>query len=299
MRKKVALIGLGAWGKNLLREFYKRSDVVAVCTTGNSANRDWLSENYPDIVHVTNVNKILADDSVEAVVIASPIDTHYKFANLSLKAGKHVFIEKPVSNNINNTHSLFKLSADKKLVFFPGYIYNFNPVLQYIQKNINKKEILCMLFEWDKHGTFNEDLTWNLLVHELYIIYKIFGQVGDIEIIGSFGCVTKCDVLSLRVNIGDCSILIHINRVSNIKHKKVSFRTKDEMLIWDHNSIYKYSKKLMAYKLIWETSEQPLAIEVEEFIKRVNSNNIDCDIIDAVTKVETVVHNINRIIYKI
>ena len=75
---RVGIVGIGKWGKNLLKEFSKIS-VIPICVTkGNSQNNKWLKTNYPKIKSTKNYYEILHDENIDAVIIATPIKTHFK-----------------------------------------------------------------------------------------------------------------------------------------------------------------------------------------------------------------------------
>ena len=83
--KNMAIIGLGSWGKLLLKEFSKISNVVICMGTGNIKNKKWLKSNFHNIKYTTNFKEILNNPIIDCVVIASPINSHFKLAELALK----------------------------------------------------------------------------------------------------------------------------------------------------------------------------------------------------------------------
>jgi len=89
--KKIAIIGLGRWGKNLLREYSKICSVSACVTRGDKNNIKWLRDNYPRVKHTNRLDEILNDENINAIAIATPIKTHFNLAFRALRAGKHVF----------------------------------------------------------------------------------------------------------------------------------------------------------------------------------------------------------------
>ena len=88
---KIAIIGLGRWGKNLLREYSKICSVPICITKSDKNNIVWLKNNYPTVRHTNRFEDVLNNKNIDAVAIATPIKTHFDLAFRALRAGKHVF----------------------------------------------------------------------------------------------------------------------------------------------------------------------------------------------------------------
>ena len=99
--KNLAIVGIGYWGKKLVSEFSKIANIKFCYSQGNTSNINWIHRNYPKVNFCKNFQDILNDPTIDGVIIASPIDTHFEYALKSLKSKKHVFIEKPISTNKN------------------------------------------------------------------------------------------------------------------------------------------------------------------------------------------------------
>ena len=130
--KQIAIIGMGKWGKNLIREFAKFSKVKTCITTGNRKNIVWLKENYPDTNHDTDINKVLNDPDIDAIVIATPINSHFTIARKSLKSKKHIFVEKPLAKTSNQIEKLIEIANRNKLCLFVGYVFLYNEIFKMI-----------------------------------------------------------------------------------------------------------------------------------------------------------------------
>ena len=113
--RRIAIVGIGRWGKNLIREFSKLAQIKTCVTTGNQKNLKWLQQNYPSVAHTTNVHQILKDPDIDAIVIATPISSHFTLVKKALEYKKHVFVEKPLTKTVTD-------ADEKKLLFFSSYI---------------------------------------------------------------------------------------------------------------------------------------------------------------------------------
>jgi UDP-2-acetamido-3-amino-2,3-dideoxy-glucuronate N-acetyltransferase len=282
-KKGLALIGIGRWGKNLLREFNKKADVRYVYHRGDRENLKWLKENYPSIKVASHFDQILSNPLVNAVVIATPIGTHYELAKKALLADKHVFVEKPITNNIKQAQELVKLAAKKKRILFVGHIFSYNPVLAKI-KRINAVEPLKnAAFFWNKLGTFNEEIIYNVASHDVATALDLFGQPTDIKTLENTGMVTTSDIIYARLNFppeadqplagkNRRSCTIYINRVSNLKNKTVTLATAKNVYLWENDQLLKLDKKANVFKLVYQSSKTPLEVECAEFSKCLEQN---------------------------
>ena len=274
--KNMAIIGLGSWGKLLLKEFSKISNVVICMGTGNIKNKKWLKSNFHNIQYTTNFKEILNNPIIDCVVIASPINSHFKLAELALKSNKHIFIEKPLAENALQAQKLIRLATAKKLSIFTGHIFLHHEVFKKLSKLLVNDKPQFAKFEWNKLGTFNENLFLNLAVHELSIILELFGYPKKIKILDSFGFITKHDLVSVQMTFDrDRSCQFNINRLSHEKKKTITVFTKNSIYIWQENKLYKFNKKLMLFKKIFESKKQPLALECKEFMKSIDKKQID------------------------
>jgi len=127
MRTKVALVGVGRWGKNLLRVFAERCQVTVCCNKDDPAVHEWLKEEYPSTRGTFDYGEILGDASIGAVIIATPIDTHAMLTRQALEAGKHVFVEKPLATSVEDTRFLVECATKKGLILFVGYLFLYHP----------------------------------------------------------------------------------------------------------------------------------------------------------------------------
>jgi len=265
---KLGIIGIGDWGKNLVRDFSKISYIKKCTSSGKRENINWLKKNFPHIQYVNKSKEIFSDDEINAVIISTPIKTHYSLIKKALLSKKHVFVEKPISMNIIQANELIKIAKSNNLLLFVGHIFIFNDVLKKIIQISNKEKITHVNFEWNKFGTFDEDIFLNLLSHDLSIILTLFGKPKKIKIHNSFGFITRCDFVRLSVELSKINCLIQINRCSDQKQKRVTISTQKNIYIWDDMKLYKNNNKNNTFKLIFKSKKTPLENECKEFIKQ-------------------------------
>ena len=291
---KLGIIGIGNWGKNLVRDFSKISDIKKCTSRGNVQNIKWLKKNYPSIEYVSNQKEIFNDEEINAVIISTPIKTHYALVKQALLSKKHVFIEKPICSKLSDAKELIKIAKRNNLFLFVGHIFLFNEVLKKLIQISKKEKIIYTQFQWNKFGTFDEDIFLNLLSHDISIILKLFGKPKKIKVQSSFGLISKCDVVTLNLKLSqnkECQI--YLNRCSNNKQKLVTIFTEKNVYLWDDLKLYKNNKKSDQFKLIFESKSTPLEIQCKKFITELNKSkksseyaNLAKDVIQVIQKLK-------------
>lgn len=275
--KKLGIIGIGRWGKNLIREFSKISSIAKCSSNGNLQNIKWLNENYPTI-KFTSSNEIFSDKKIDAIVIATPVKTHYKLVKKALFSKKHVFVEKPLVTNLTDAKELISIAKKQNLTLFVGHVFIFDEVFKKIIQ-INKKEKINYLnCEWKKFGTFDDDIFLNLLSHDLSILITLLGKPRKIRLHSSFGIYTKSDVIYLESSFKkNEKCHIHINRVSNEKKKIITIATSKNVYSWDNSTLYKNKTKSDLFVPIFQARHTPLKLECKNFIQKLNKSKVNYD----------------------
>ena len=276
--KKLGIIGIGNWGKNLVRELSKIHCIKKCSSNGNLKNIRWLKNNYPSIQYVSDSKEIFADKEINAVIIATPINTHYKLVKKALLSKKHVFVEKPISTNLSQAEELIEIAKKNNLLLFVGHIFIFNEIFKKLIQISNRENITHLNFLWNKFVTFDEDIFLNLVSHDLSIILALFGKPKKIKLINKFGVISKCDVVTLILELPNKKTCqIHVNRCSSHKQKHVTIFTQKNIYIWDDLSLFKNNKKTNSFKLVFQSKYTPLEIECKEFVKKLNETNISSE----------------------
>ena len=179
------------------------------------------------------------------------------------------------------------------LFLFVGHIFLFNEVLKKIIKISNKEKITHIEFNWNKFGSFNEDIFLNLLSHDISIIFKLFGKPKKIKLQSSFGIISKCDIITLNVTLSqNQNCQIYINRVSNEKQKIVKIFTEKNIYLWNDLSLYKNNKKSSDFKLIYESKLTPLEIQCKFFIRELNKSNKSFEYANLAKDVIQLIHKV-------
>ena len=266
--KNLAIVGIGYWGKKLISEFSKIANIKFCYSQGNISNINWLYRNYPKIKFCKNFQDILNDSTIDGVVIASPIDTHFEYALKSLKSKKHVFVEKPISTTKKQGQTLLTIARKNNLEIFVGHIFLYHPVLSKLKKLMKKEKISSIYLGWHRFGPFKEKISLDLLSHYIIILKEFFNQPKKLIIKSKIGCITNCDILSLHVKFQKkVNCVIEINRVSYHKQREIIIKSDKNLYKWEDDVLLKFSKKDEIFKEYFSSRLFPLQIECKKFLK--------------------------------
>lgn len=182
MSLRVGVVGYGYWGPNLVRNFAagKNSTVVAVSDL-DPKRLELVGRRYPAVETTTEVDKLLQNPEIDAVAIATPVATHYDLALRALRAGKHVFVEKPLTDNAAHAEELVEEAARRNLVLQVDHTFIYTAAVRKIHDLVSSGE-LGEIYYYDSVrvnlGLFQSDVSviWDLAVHDLSIIERVFPE---------------------------------------------------------------------------------------------------------------------------
>ena len=177
---RLAQVGLGQWGKNLARNFDQLAELVWLCDVEDERRAE-AAQSYPSAQVTSSLDDVLADESVEAVVVATPVPTHYELARRALEAGKHVFVEKPPAMRGAEMEELCELAEERNRVLMPGHLLLYHPGVQKLKEIVDSGELGEVLYVYGNRqnlGTFrtNENALWSLGVHDLSVLLYLIDE---------------------------------------------------------------------------------------------------------------------------
>ncbi|HAX97663.1 MAG TPA: oxidoreductase [Candidatus Atribacteria bacterium] len=185
----IAQVGVGYWGPNLLRNLVanKRCE-VKVAVDLSRERRDYVLGLYPAIEVTDDVNQVLQDKKIEAVVIATPVATHYNLAIQALEAGKHILVEKPLATSVAEVDQIGKIASKKNLVVMAGHTFLYNAAVHYVKKIIDSGEIGDVRYIYSQRlnlGRIRSDVDalWNFAPHDVSIIQYWLGDPDPISVV--------------------------------------------------------------------------------------------------------------------
>jgi len=177
---RVGQAGLGEWGKNLARNFAELAD-LAWLTDPAEGKADEFGSRYPQAQWADSYEAMLADESLDAVVVATPVPTHYELAKLALEAGKHVFVEKPPAMKGAEIDELVSIAEERDLVLMPGHLLLYHPGVLKLKELVDGGELGDVLMVYGNRQNLgvirkHENALWSLGVHDLSVILHLLDE---------------------------------------------------------------------------------------------------------------------------
>ncbi len=239
---KIAVIGLGYWGPNLLRNFYQleNCEVNFAC----DINREKLSKVkkiYPAINITQDYKDILKDENVQAICIATSLATHFAIAKEALLAGKHVLIEKPIASSSAEAEELIQLAKEKNRVLMVDYTFVYTGAVRKIKELIDKGE-LGKIYYYDSErvnlGLVRSDtnVIWDLASHDVAIIdYLIKQKPINVSTSGSSHVFDKKEEMAHVILEHEEGLMsyIRVSWLSPLKIRRVLLGGDKKMVLYD------------------------------------------------------------------
>jgi predicted dehydrogenase len=294
----VAVVGLGYWGPNLVRNLHEvpAADVVAVCDARPEALAA-VGRRYPAIRQTTEFDEILRDETIEAVAIATPVSSHYPLARAALQAGKHVFVEKPLAASSAECVELIGLAEAAGRLLMPGHTFLYSPPVEAIRKYIVTGELGDVYFISTSRvnlGLHQPDVSvaWDLGPHDFSILRYWLGETPTHVTALSRGCILPGtpDVAFINLEFPSRTIAhVELSWLAPSKLRRTTVVGSRKMVVYDDTSnepvrvfdsgvMPKNPETFGEYKLTYRTGDivsphvdvaEPLAVEMEDFCSAV------------------------------
>jgi predicted dehydrogenase len=239
---KVGVIGCGYWGPNLIRNFanLKTSKVLA-CADVREERLNHMRQLYPGLRTTTNFREIVNDSEIEAVVIATPVSSHFSIANEALEAGKHVFVEKPLARSVDEGRRLVELALTKGRVLMVGHTFVYTAAVNKIKDLIwegELGEIYYLATSRVNLGIFQDDINvvWDLAPHDVSIMnFVLNARPISVSAIGqSYIRPGIEDVAFLLLRYPQSTIAnIHVSWLNPNKIRSTTVVGSKKMLVYD------------------------------------------------------------------
>ncbi len=257
---KVGVVGLNYWGPNLVRNFDDLADLTWICDLDEERLAQ-LAGRYPTARATASFDDLLADDTLDAVVVATPVPTHYELAKQTLEAGKHVFVEKPPAMHAAEMDELVRLAADRSLVLMPGHLLLYHPGVLKLKELIDAGElgeVLCVYGNRQNLGIVrtNENALWSLGVHDLSVILYLLDDDPEVAIANGRDFLTPGveDVVFCYLRFPSGKIAhMHLSWLDPHKMRKITVVGREKMVVFDDMEL---ERKVTIYeKSPWKRAE--------------------------------------------
>ena len=297
----LAVVGLGYWGPNLLRNAWEvqGARIVRVCDRNPDALAP-VAARYPSIDLTNDYDDVLQDPEVDAVLIATPVSTHYPLALAALQAGKHVFVEKPLSENSDESQELIELANKNDLVLMPGHTFLYSPPVRKVKELLDAGDVGELFF-----GTFSRvnlgihqsdvSVVRDLAPHDFSILLYWFGAPTFVRAVGRDSVGSgQLDVVFIDLGLEN-GALIHMELswlaptklrrtvlVGSGKMVVYEDTSPEQIRVFDRGVEMKDPQSFGEYQLSYRSGDvltprlvaaEPLRVEMEDFVSSIQNGH--------------------------
>jgi predicted dehydrogenase len=319
---KMAVVGLGYWGPNIVRNLHELPDASLELVCDSVAEQlTHVSSRYPSVRTTLSFEDVLADDEIEAVAIATPVGTHAELASAALACGKHVFVEKPLAASSADALSLIQAADAAGLVLMPGHTFLYSPAVNVIKDMIADGalgEIYFISSSRVNLGIHQSDVSvvWDLGPHDFSILRYWLDELPQRVSALSRSCVIPgiADVAFVNLEFPSGTIgHVELSWLAPSKLRRTAVVGSEKMVVYDDTSnepvrlfdsgvTLPEPQTFGEYRLSYRTGDivsprvdaiEPLALELRDFCKSVrvgavprSSAEVGLDVVRMIEAVE-------------
>lgn len=285
----VAVVGCGYWGKNLVRNFADLGALAAICDD-NTEIVDGLSKTYD--VPVRDWANLLDDKEIVAVVLATPAIAHAPMAREALRAGKHVYVEKPIALDLSDAQGLVDLAGETGQILMVGHLLQYHPAFLKLMDMVKGGDIGRLQYIYSTRLNFGkirreEDILWSFAPHDISMILALIGEEPEsVSAVGSsFLHNVICDTTITHLKFpGGQSGHIFVSWLHPFKEQRLVVIGERGMLVFDDS--LPWDAKLLHYdhQIRWldqvpqpiKAEGRPVELEEAEPLRNECAHFLDC-----------------------
>jgi predicted dehydrogenase len=288
------VVGLGYWGPNLLRVLaeMKDAEVKWICDL-EPQRLARLGRRYPSLARTSDIDHLINDDELDAILIATPVFTHYDLAARSLEAGKHTFVEKPLAPSSGQAEQLLELADTRDLVLMCGHTFIYSPPVRDIKELLDEEELGEVFFVSSSRvnlGLHQTDVSviWDLGPHDFSILlYWLEEMPRSVRAVGRDSIVSGIPDVAFVTMTFESGIVANVELswlapsklrrtviVGSQKMVVYDDGSPEPLRIFDHGVVYKDPETFGEYRLSYRTGDilspkvdtyEPLSEELDDF----------------------------------
>src|SRR5574344_546726 len=279
--QKVAVIGCGMWGRNIVRNFYNLNVLEIVCDL-DPANRQKVLDEYKNVKVTSDFNDILNNPEITGVAVVTPSHTHYGLVKKFLEKGKNVYVEKPISTVAQEAKDLTELATAKGLVLMVGHLLLYHPAVNRLKMLVDEGVLGDIVYAQSdrlnvKYFKNDRSVMGDLAPHDVSMISYVTGK-NPVRVISAMGCSSDrneiMDITHIGIDFED-GVIGHISEswITPVKHVTLLVRgTKATAVLDDtvrENKLQLFDNKAgAAQNIVVEDylEIEPLKLECQHFI---------------------------------
>jgi UDP-2-acetamido-3-amino-2,3-dideoxy-glucuronate N-acetyltransferase len=287
----VAVIGAGHWGKNLVRNFHSLGALDVICDANEEALKTF-AEQYPGVETSVALSHVLRRPSVDAVVIATPAETHASIAREALLAGKHVFVEKPLALDVAEARDLTRLARDKGLVLMVGHLLQYHPAFLKTLAMARSGELGRIDYVYSNRLNLGmirrqENSLWSFAPHDVSMVLSLIQEEPE-EVLCQGGCYLHSKIADVTVSMlrfpSGAQAHFFVSWLHPFKEQKLVVVGDRGMLVFDDGQPWESKLVLYPHAIRWEgavpvpdkAEGQNIAVEPEEPLRQECLHFLEC-----------------------
>ncbi|MGD8331035.1 MAG: Gfo/Idh/MocA family oxidoreductase, partial [Acidobacteriota bacterium] len=292
MGVSIAVIGCGYWGRNLVRNFHQIGALASVCDVDSEVATEQARRCG---VAARDLEEILADDTIAAVAIAAPAAAHAELAGQALRAGKHVFVEKPLALRATDAEELIALAEERDRVLMVGHLLHYHPAFLALRELIAAGRLGRLQYIYSNRLNLGkirreENVFWSFAPHDISMILALTGEMpSSVSAKGaSYLHNVIADVTNTYLSFpSGINAHIFVSWLHPYKDQKLVVVGSEGMAVFDDTKPWSEKLRLYAHRIGWrdgapeaERAEaelirlaeaEPLRLECEHFLECVES----------------------------
>jgi UDP-2-acetamido-3-amino-2,3-dideoxy-glucuronate N-acetyltransferase len=292
--KNIAVVGCGYWGKNLVRNFSELGALHTICDA-DAATLKNIAAQYPGVVTETDYSRVLQNDEIKGVVIASPAVYHAAMVKQALLAGKDVFVEKPIALNLADGEEIVALAEKQSRVLLVGHLLLYHPAIAKLKELTAQGDFGKIQYIYSKRLNFGkfrteENILWSFAPHDISAILLFMNGEKPNKVSAHGGYYLHQDIADVTVTTMEFNngvrSHIFVSWLHPYKEQKLVIVGSDKMAVFDDTQP-KDKLMLYAHKIEWVDdkpvpqpkevkvipvpADEPLKLECQDFLNCIAS----------------------------
>lgn len=290
----ISVIGAGNWGKNLIRNFFDLGVLKAICDE-DPASIEQMQQLYPTCDVSNSFKKILSFKDIPAVAIATPAETHFELAFESLRAGKHVFVEKPLTLSEKDAQELINLAKKNELVLMVGHLLQYHPAFIKLKELAHHGDLGRINYIYSHRLNLGkirreENILWSFAPHDISMLLSLAGEEPESVLATGGNYLHKkiADVTTTHLDFSSgLKAHIFVSWLHPFKEQKLVVVGDQKMAVFDDTLPWEEKLLIYPHQVKWENNipiptrgipekvsipyAEPLKMECEHFLNCLKS----------------------------
>lgn len=256
---RVAVIGSGYWGKNLVRNFHRIGALELICDRSEDLLANFR-EQYAGVKTCLALSDVLKDETIDGVAIATPAETHYGLAKEALLGGKHVYVEKPLVLNEREGEELIELARERKLVLMVGHLLQYHPIFIKLKELALNGELGRINYIYSNRLNLGkirreENILWSFAPHDISMILSLAEDEPEtVQTMGGYYLHKKiADVTTTHLEFkSGLQAHVFVSWLHPFKEQKLVVVGDQKMAVFNDTKAWEDKLWLYPHEIKWE-----------------------------------------------